>query len=153
MHCIKRLLLSREAFSAWLSVLSRSAYIDLDESARLDADHKLNLHMQSASTLVIAGLAHNGDQHDGDGERKVMVGAGGFIEVDIGGSAKYAQPGAEGLTAQQQALDAMHIQAKNLGVDILGNAGAGESGDAMNVRLIARTATLVQVASAGAAEP
>ena len=118
---------------------------------RLDADHKLNLHMQSASTLVIAGLAHNGDQHDGDGERKVMVGAGGFIEVDIGGSAEYAQPGAEGLTAQQQALDAMHIQAKNLGVDILGNAGAGESGDAMNVRLIARTATLVQVASAGAA--
>ncbi len=118
---------------------------------RLDADHKLNLHMQSASTLVVSGLAHNTMQDDGTGQRKLRVGAGGFIELDIGGDAKYAQPGADGLAAQQQALDAMHAQARNLGVDILGNAGEGESGEAMSVRVMARTATLVQIASAGAA--
>lgn len=119
---------------------------------RASADHKLNLHMQSASTLVIAGLARDVfASEDGAAQQKIRVGAGGYIQVDIGGDAKYAQPGADGLGAQQADLDAMHAHAAQLGVDILGNAGAGESGDALNVRVAARTSSLVQIARAGAA--
>lgn len=116
---------------------------------RLDADHKHNLHMQSAATLVVSGLI---DERDNEGNAKPLrVGASGLIRTEIGGDGKFAQPGAEGLSAQQAALDAMHRQARDLGADMLGSAGAGESGDALTVRLSSRTASLRQVAFAGAA--
>ena len=56
MHCIKRLLLSREAFSAWLSILSRSAYIHLDESAC--ADHNLSF---AVAVMLIPVVREAGD--------------------------------------------------------------------------------------------
>jgi hypothetical protein len=55
-HCIKRLLLSGEAFSAWLSVLSRSAYIDLDEST--GADHNLPF---AVAVMLIPVVSEAGD--------------------------------------------------------------------------------------------
>jgi len=124
---------------------------------RLDADHKMHLHMQSASTLVVSGLiASESEQYDEDGnristQRKLRVGAGAYIETEIGGSAQYASPGAAGLAETREALDALHRQAAAMGVDVLGAAGAGESGDALTARVSARAASLVQIARAGAA--
>ena len=55
-HCIKRLLLSGQAFSAWLRILGGSAQVDLDESA--GADHHFTF---AVSVMLIPVMSESSD--------------------------------------------------------------------------------------------
>lgn len=118
---------------------------------RGDADYRHTLFMQGQDTLVTIGtIRQEGEQVDTDSP--LRVGAGAHIGLDIGGDAKYVGIGADGIEGQRLALndDKQLAQAK-AGTLISPTAGKQESGDALTTRLAAQTASLRQIAEAGAA--
>ena len=111
---------------------------------RGDADYRHTLHQQGQDTLIVVGTMTN--VKDGD---PVRVGAGARIDVMVGGDAKYVGVSADGLTAQRTALADLEAVARNLSGKFT-EVRAAESGDALRIRASAATATLVDVAKAGA---
>lgn len=111
---------------------------------RGEADYRQNLFMQGQDTLVVVGSSKGEDED-------IRVGAGARIDVPAGGDAKYIGVTSEGLKEQREALQNDKGQAASEGGKLLEeNTGERESGDALKIRVSARTATLTQIAQTGA---
>lgn len=109
---------------------------------RGEADYRQSLFMQGQDTLVIQG---------GDPDKDVRVGTGATIHVPTGGDAKYIGVESAGLEEQRLALENDHNRGQQMGGQLLDSVSRErESGDALQVRVAARTATLNQIALAGA---
>lgn len=114
---------------------------------RGEADYRQNLFMQGQDTLVRIGTTGFGD----DDDELTRVGAGARIDVAVGGDAKFIGVSGQGLGEQRQALDADYKRAQSKTSKLMISGGGAESGDALRIRVAAQTATLPQIAQAGAA--
>lgn len=113
---------------------------------RGEADYRQTLFMQGQETLVIIGAVLQDDDQD-----TIKVGSGARIEVPIGGDAKYIGVSADGLQEQREALKADKEQAAERGARLLDFGDtARQSGDALRIRVAARTTTLRTIAITGA---
>jgi hypothetical protein len=109
---------------------------------RGEADYRQTLYLQGQNTLVIIG--GNVDEAAPD---QLRVGNKGVIDLRLGGDAKYIGVSAAGLGEMRQSLEADKAAAAAEGVAFLdvGNA-RGESGEALRIRVAARTTTISSVA-------
>lgn len=111
---------------------------------RGEADYRQTLFMQGQDTLVIIGALVEDDSTD------VKIGSGARIEVPLGGDAKYIGVSSDGLQEQRQALTADKEQAAERGARLLDFGDtARQSGDALRIRVAARTTTLRTLAITG----
>ena len=122
---------------------------------RGEADYRQTLFMQGQDTLVTVGGIVDPDTGAADAGAAtsdgVRVGAGARIDLNMGGDAKYIGVSSTGLPEQRQALDADKKQASGKAGQLISpSSGKQESGDALTTRLSAQTATLNQIAKAGA---
>lgn len=102
---------------------------------RAEADYRQSLFMQGQDTLVIIGRTEE--------QRSIAVGAGATIDLPMGASAQYIGVSSNGLASQEAALRADKEQASTFSVQLLDTKGGqAESGDALRIRVSARTATL-----------
>lgn len=112
---------------------------------RGEADYRQALFLQGQDTLVTIGAAQGED----DEERR--VGAGGEIALPQGSDAKYIGVDSTGLGEQRVALENDHQRGEQkAGALIEAVSRSAESGEALRVRVSARTASLNQIALAGA---
>ena len=113
---------------------------------RGEADRRQALFMQGQDTLVISGSTAETEEGT-----PVAVGSGEVIELPITGKAEFIGPSSNGLPEMRQALEGDRDRAEML-TDALGNAqdASRASGEALSIRVSARTATLTQVAKTGA---
>ena len=125
-----------------LSNLSLSIY-------RGEADYRSTLHYQGQQTLVIIG----GNVSDVDENQQLRIGNKGVIDLRIGGDAKYIGVSSAGLGEMRQSLKNDSEQAASFGVQFMDVGSArGASGEALRIRVAARTTTIQQIAvAAGAA--
>jgi hypothetical protein len=111
---------------------------------RGEADYRQNLFMQGQDTLVVIGGTQTADE-------ALRIGAGARVDVDIGGDAKYIGVSSTGLSEVRLSLENDRKEAQTkAGTLISPSAGKQESGDALTTRLAAQTASLGQIADAGA---
>ncbi len=108
---------------------------------RGEADYRQALFMQGQDTLVITGA------NDPDASHR--TGAGAVLNLPTGGDAKFIGVDSTGLSEMRQALENDKIEATSRSGDMVDKAST-ESGDALRIRVVARTATLNQVAKTGA---
>ncbi len=103
---------------------------------RAEADYRQSLFMQGQDTLVRVGAT--------DPNQPPLTGAAGLIDLNIGGSAMYIGVSSSGLGEQRQALENDKDQASTHVVQLLDGGGgkSAESGEALRVRVSARTAKL-----------
>jgi hypothetical protein len=112
---------------------------------RAEADYRQTLYMQGQSTLVIVGGAV-----DEAAPSALRIGNKGVIDLRLGGSAEYIGPEGSGLSEMRQALKNDQDEAQSLGVAFLDVGQArGESGEALRIRVAARTTTISSVAQCG----
>lgn len=109
---------------------------------RGEADYRQALFMQGQDTLVVIG---------GEEGQEYRTGANASIAVPIGGDAKYIGVDSQGLSEMREALTNDRAAAgRQAGELVNETSGQRESGDALRIRVAARTATLNQIALAGA---
>jgi len=109
---------------------------------RGEADYRQALFMQGQDTLVIIG---------GDDDKTYRIGAGSSIVLKEGGDAKFIGVEATGLTEMRSALENDKTLAQQKAGSLIDTRSkAKESGEAMQTRLGAQTATLNQIALTGA---
>lgn len=115
---------------------------------RGEADYRQSLYMQGQDTLVIIGAP----AHAPGSEDDRRVGAGAVLDLEMGGDAKYVGVSAAGLAEQSKALAADYQRAAQQGLKLLDMADGSSqsSGDALRIRVAARTASLTGIARAGA---
>jgi hypothetical protein len=109
---------------------------------RAEADYRQTLFAQGQATLVII----NGNVDDAAPD-KLRTGYKGVIDLRMGGDAKYIGVPAAGLGEMRQSLKSDIDAAALAGIAFLdvGNA-RGESGEALRIRVAARTTTISSVA-------
>lgn len=108
---------------------------------RGEADYRQALFMQGQDTLVIIGSTDD----------EVRAGAGAHINVAQGGDAKYIGVDSRGLQEMRESLVNDKKEASYSGGRLIDNQGReAESGEALRIRVSARTASLNQIAMAGA---
>lgn len=136
--------------------LSEPDTVPLEDLANLclaiyrgEADYRQTLFLQGQDTLVVIGGIRNASLIPGEADA-VRVGAGSRLDVDVGGDAKYIGVSAAGISEQRECLAADRLRAENKVGQLVGSSTQAESGDALKIRLGAQTATLTQVALAGA---
>lgn len=114
---------------------------------RGEADYRQSLFMQGQDTLVVSG-----DTRAEDGNpKKYRTGANASISLPEGGDAKFIGVESDGLSEQREAIQADKKDAATLAGQLMDNTARGvESGDALQMRVSARTATLNEVALTGA---
>jgi hypothetical protein len=114
---------------------------------RAEADYRQTLYLQGQQTLVIIGGAV-----DEAAPGKIRTGNKGVIDLKIEGDAKYIGVSATGLGEMRQSLKQDQDAAAALGVAFLdvGNA-RGEAGEALRIRVAARTTTISSIAQCGGA--
>jgi hypothetical protein len=113
---------------------------------RGEADYRQSLFLQGQDTLVTIGAP--GLDDDGQG---VETGTGRALHLPIGGDAKYVGVDSSGLPEQRTALENDYNRAEarsNALVEAVGRSA--ESGEALKVRVAARTSSLTQIALTGA---
>ena len=111
---------------------------------RGEADYRQALFMQGQDTLVVIGQATEGDV-------KHRIGAGASIDLPMNGDAKFIGTDSTGLPEMRSSIENDHTRAgKKAGEFIDETSRSRESGEALKVRVAARTATLNQIALAGA---
>ena len=111
---------------------------------RGEADYRQALFMQGQDTLVVIGS-------QGDDAKAHRIGAGASIDLPIGGDAKFIGTDSTGLPEMRSSIENDHTRAgKKAGEFVDETSRSKESGEALKVRVAARTATLNQVALAGA---
>lgn len=118
---------------------------------RGEADYRQNLFLQGQDTLVVIGGLQNPEVPGSDGV--LRVGAGSRIDLDVNGDAKYIGVNSVGLPELRMSLenDKERAMSKSGALSTAKNANSGrESGDALRVRMAAKTATLTSIAIAGA---
>lgn len=110
---------------------------------RGEADLRQSLFLQGQDTLVVIG---------GDKDASYRIGANASINIKQGGDAKFIGVSADGLKEQREALDGdKQLAQQKAGKLADMKSGQRESGDALKTRLGSQTATLKQIALAGAA--
>jgi hypothetical protein len=105
---------------------------------RGEADYRQSLFMQGQDTIVRIGAT--------DEQQAMMTGVGSIIDLPIGGDAKYIGVHSTGLGEQRAALEndkAQALQTAVRSLDMRGNQA--ESGEALRVRVSAKTATLASL--------
>jgi len=109
---------------------------------RSEADYRHALYMTGQDTLVVKGeLA----------KEEVEIGSASYIHISDEGDAKYVGVTGDGLSEQRAALESDRLNAANRVGTLLDNAShERESGEALNVRVAAKTASLGQIAKIGA---
>jgi hypothetical protein len=109
---------------------------------RTEADYRHTLHLQGQETLVVIGNTDSTPKR---------VGANRFIGVPIQGDAKMVGASHESLEAFVNCIKLDESRASNLGANMLVQKGAdAESGDALKIRVAAKTATLGSIAKTSA---
>ena len=108
---------------------------------RGEADYRQALFMQGQDTLVVTGVS--------DPDSNFRTGAGASIILPQGGTAEFIGVDSAGLAEMREALQNDKIEATNKSGDMVDKSSV-ESGDALRIRVVARTATLNQVAMTGA---
>lgn len=109
---------------------------------RGEADYRQALFMQGQDTLVVIGAAEDDDHR---------VGAGATLNLPTNGDAKYIGVSSSGIPEMRTSLENDYERAAQKGGNMLDTIGAGnQSGEALRVRVAARTATLNQIALTGA---
>lgn len=108
---------------------------------RAEADYRQALFMQGQDTLVIIGGSDD----------EIRAGAGAHINVQQGGDAKYIGTDSKGLKEMRESLVNDKKEASESGGKLLDTRqGSAESGEALKIRVGARTASLNQIAMTGA---
>lgn len=108
---------------------------------RGEADYRQSLFMQGQDTLVVTGGTADG----------YRTGANAVIELVMGATASFIGVESAGLEEQRKALENDRTMAGRKGGQLLDSVSReAESGEALKVRVSARTATLNQIALAGA---
>ena len=114
---------------------------------RAEADYRQTLYLQGQNTLVIIGGAV-----DEAAPSQLRVGNKGVIDLKIGGDAKYIGVSAAGLGEMRQSLMNDKLRAAQEGSAFLDIASdAGQSGEALRIRVAARTTTISSVAKCAGA--
>jgi hypothetical protein len=110
---------------------------------RAEADYRQTLYLQGQQTLVLIGT----EADDTGEEAPLRVGNKGVINMRQGSDAKYIGVSATGLAEMRQSLENDKTDAAAEGVAFLdvGNS-AHESGEALRVRVAARTTTISSIA-------
>lgn len=109
---------------------------------RGEADYRQSLFMQAQDTLLLIGA---------EKDTQVRIGAGAAILVPQGGDGKFIGTNSAGIPEQRTALENDRKRADQIGGQLLDTTSrAKESGEALKIRVAAQTATLNQVALAGA---
>lgn len=118
---------------------------------RGDADYRQALFMTGQDTLVVIGGTRNPDGVAGEDDA-IRTGAGSRIDVDVNGDAKYIGVQSTGLSELRESLQSDKRAAATRSGQLLpsGKANSQESGEALKTRISAQTASLVQIAQAGA---
>ena len=110
---------------------------------RGEADYRQSLFMQGQDTLVIAG--------GNTGDDVVRTGAGAKIDLPVNASAEYIGVSSDGISEQRTALENDYNRAQQKGGQLMDSVSRNrESGEALTIRVAARTATLNQIALTGA---
>jgi len=113
---------------------------------RLEADYRQSLFMQGQDTGVRIGA------NDDDTAGATPLGAGALMDLPIGADFKFVGVSGQGLSEMRQALENDKSDARQKSMALLdGRSKAKESGEALGIRMAARTATLTNMAKAGAA--
>jgi hypothetical protein len=114
---------------------------------RGEADYRQTLYLQGQNTLVVIG-----GSIDEANPQQLRTGNKGVIDLKIGGDAKYIGVSAAGLGEMRQSLTSDKMAAAQAGIAFLdvGNT-AGESGEALRIRVAARTTTISSVSQAAGA--
>lgn len=120
---------------------------------RADADYRQTIFMSGQDTLVVIGGVRSANA-DGTAatDEPLRTGSGARIDVESGGDAKYIGITATGIAEMRQSLENDKLEAGSK-AGRLTQAGAGkpdESGEALKTRQSAQTASLNQIAMAGA---
>jgi hypothetical protein len=114
---------------------------------RAEADYRQTLYLQGQNTLVIIGGAV-----DEAAPSQLRVGNKGVIDLKIGGDAKYIGASAAGLGEMRQSLMNDKLRAAQEGSAFLDIASdAGQSGEALRIRVAARTTTISSIAKTAGA--
>lgn len=122
-----------------LSNLSLTVY-------RGEADYRQALFMQGQDTLVTVGFTSEGTTKPSH-----RIGAGASIDLPTGGEAYFIGTESAGLEEMRAALENDRREAGSMAGKLLDDmTKQKESGEALKVRVSARTATLNQIALAGA---
>lgn len=110
-----------------------------------EADYRQTLFLQGQATLVVSsGVAEEG--------RPVRTGAGARIDLPIEGDAKYISVPGDTLEEVRLALQNDYTRGEQKAGELIDSGSREkESGEALKVRVAAKTATLNQIALAGAA--
>lgn len=116
---------------------------------RGEADYRQNLFMQGQDTLVVIGGTRNPDGAEGEDDA-IRTGAGSRIDVDMGGDAKYVGVQSAGLAEQRACLENDRKLAESKAGKLAQKTGDSESGEALQTRVAAMTASLTQIAKTGA---
>lgn len=112
---------------------------------RGEADFRQTLHMLGQDTLVLIGTSPGSDQEEED--TPTRIGTSAKILVPEGGDAKFIGISSEGLPEQRRALEEDYARAIAMGSRLLENTSSqAESGEALRVRVAAKTTTLHSVA-------
>lgn len=117
---------------------------------RADADYRQTLFMSGQDTLVVIGGTRSADGTSTDDA--LRTGSGARIDVEAGGDAKYIGITSTGIAEMRQSLENDKLEAGSK-AGRLTQAGQGkpdESGEALKTRQSAQTASLNQIAMAGA---
>lgn len=109
---------------------------------RGEADYRQSLHMQGQETFVIIGA---------DDDKKTRLGAGARIELPRDGDAKFVGVSADGLGAMKDCINDDKKLAEELTSRLFDSTGTTyQSGEALRIRVSAKTATLRTLALTGA---
>lgn len=113
---------------------------------RGEADYRQSLFNQSQDTLVVSGRLWD------DKEEALRVGAGAVIRMaDEKGKAEFVGVKSSGIPEQRHALAALHERAESMsGQLVLSRVSNAESGEALRIRVAARTSSLTQIAHVAA---
>lgn len=111
---------------------------------RADADYRQALHAQAQETLVTIGdEGEESDEVEGTKADVRRIGVGASLDLPTGGDAKYIGPESRGMPEMRMQLENDRNRAEVMGSRLLENRGSqAESGDALRIRVSARTANL-----------
>lgn len=115
---------------------------------RGEADYRQSLFMQGQDTLVVIGSVQSANP---DPDQPLRTGAGARLTLTQGSDAKYIGVDSTGLGEQREALENDYSKAAQKSGQLLDSVSRErESGEALRVRVAARTTTLKTVALSGA---
>jgi hypothetical protein len=116
---------------------------------RADADYRQTLYLQGQQTLVLIGAEEDETAEDGT---PIRTGNKAVLKMRIQGDAKYIGVSADGLQAMETSLTNDKTAAAQEGSKFLDATNdQGQSGEALRVRVAAKTTTLLSVSRTGGA--